>query len=151
MVKIIEYNNEYRKAVSDLIVSIFVEEFGFEHYRKDCANAEYNQYKESNGNCWIALDPQNNVIGSIALERKGLEEANLKIMYVHSDYRGKGVAQELYNALYDFAVENGLKKIFLGTYERLGRAIKFYEKNGFIEYPHETYTCDDKYFYVDVV
>lgn len=151
MVRIVEYNAEYKQAVSDLIVSIFVDEYGFDCYREDCANADYNKYKESKGNCWVALDPEGKVIGSIALEGKGLEEAYLKIMYVHNDYRGEGIAQKLYNVSYNFALENGFKRIFLGTYGRLGRAIAFYKKNGFIEYPHETYTFDDQYFYVDVV
>ena len=72
-------------------------------------------------------------------------------MYVHNEYRGQGVAQDLYNALYNFAIENGIRKIILGTYERLGREINFYKKNGFVEYEHNNYTYDDKYFYLDVV
>ena len=151
MAKIIEYSKEYGQAVRSLIVSIFVDEYGFENYRESCANAKYEKYKDTNGNCWIALDSYGEVIGSIALIGLGEAEANLEIMYVHNEYRGQGVAQDLYNALYNFAIENGIRKIILGTYERLGRAINFYKKNGFVEYEHNNYTYDDKYFYLDVV
>lgn len=129
MIRIVEYNNEYRQAVSDLIVSIFVDEYGFEHYREDCQNADYNKYKENNGNCWVALTPEGKVVGSIALEKSTDEEAYLKILYVNNDYRGEGIAQMLYDTLYQFAIEKGFKKIILGTYKRLDRAIKFYLKN----------------------
>lgn len=129
MIKIIEYTDAFKKEVSDLIVSIFVDEYGFEHYRESCQNADYNNYKKTNGNCWIALSSEGKVIGSIALEGKNSEEAYLKIMYVNNNYRGEGIAQKLYDILYQFAVDKGYKRIILGTYERLGRAIGFYLKN----------------------
>ena len=59
-------------------------------------------------------------------------------------------AQKLYDKLYEFARKKGYKRIILGTYERLGRAIGFYLKNGFTECPHETYTYDDVYYSVDI-
>ena len=150
MIKIIEYRDEFKKEVSDLIVSIFVDEYGFEHYRESCTNADYNKYKKTDGNCWIALSSDGKVIGSIALEGTGPDEAYLKIMYVNGNYRGEGIAQKLYDKLYEFARKKGYKRIILGTYERLGRAIGFYLKNGFTECPHETYTYDDVYYSVDI-
>lgn len=151
MINIVEYKNKHRQAVTDLIVSIFVEEYGFEHYRESCSKENYNQYKENNGNCWVALDENDTVVGCIALENNNGKEAHLKIMYVHNDFRGLGIAQKLFNELYNFAIEKNFEKIYLGTYERLGRAIGFYKKNGFKEYEHDQYTFDDKYFYLDVV
>ena len=71
-------------------------------------------------------------------------------MYVNGNYRGEGIAQKLYDKLYEFARKKGYKRIILGTYERLGRAIGFYLKNGFTECPHETYTYDDVYYSVDI-
>ena len=75
MIKIVEYRDEFKKEVSDLIVSIFVEEYGFEHYRESCQNADYNMYKKTDGNCWIALSSEGKVIGCIALEGKNSDEA----------------------------------------------------------------------------
>ena len=57
-----------------------------------------------------ALDVNGEVIGSIALIGLGEAEEKLEIMYINNEYRGQGVAQDLYNALYNFAIENGIRK-----------------------------------------
>lgn len=134
MYKIIEYNETYEKKVKDFITEIFIEEFEFEEYR-DAIKEEniFEEYFFNNGNFWIAIDNENNVIGTIgarALEEKILE---IKRVYVKKCCRGMGISQNLFNILENFAIDRGFESLFLGTYDKLERAIGFYYKNNFID------------------
>jgi ribosomal protein S18 acetylase RimI-like enzyme len=55
-------------------------------------------------------------------------------IYVSSPFQGKGVGQ----LLFDYAVEKGRSEefdwIWLGVWEKNLRAIKFYKRNGFVEF-----------------
>lgn len=150
MYQVIEYQEKYRKNVTELVISIFVEEFGFEHYRKNYETIDILSYIENGGKCWIALE-NDKVIGTILLVNNGDNTVELKMMYVNKEYRGKGISQNLFNIFLQYAIEQSYEKIFLGTYGRLERAIQFYKKNGFIEYEKEQYTYDDRYFYLDLI
>lgn len=134
MYKIIEYNDFYDEKVKDLITEVFIEEFEFEQYRETIKEENILvEYLSNGGNFWIAIDNENNVIGTIgakALENKTLE---VKRVYVKKDCRGKGISQKLYNILENFAIEKGFESLFLGTYDKLERAIGFYYKNNFID------------------
>ncbi len=133
MYKIKEYEDKYDKKVNSFIISIFVEEYGFEEYRKELEEQCYSEYMEQNGKLWIAIDEDENVVGTIAIKQHNENEAELKRLYVRKDYRGKGLSNELYENLIMQAKENNLKRIFLGTYEKLESAIKFYKKRGFTQ------------------
>ncbi len=134
MYKIVEYNEIYDTKVKDLITEIFIEEFEFEEYREAIKNENIGlEYLLGGGNFWIALDHNDNVIGTIgakALEEKILE---IKRVYVRKECRGMGISQKLFNILENFAIENGFESLFLGTYDKLERAIGFYYKNNFID------------------
>lgn len=133
MYKIKEYEDKYDKKVNSFIISIFVEEYGFEEYREELEEQCYSDYMQDNGKLWIAVDEDENVIGTIAIKQHNENEAELKRLYVRKDYRGKGLSDELYENLIMQAKENNLKRIFLGTYEKLESAIKFYKKRGFTQ------------------
>ena len=46
-------------------------------------------------------------------------------------------AKALLDVVYDYVKENDINKISLETYERFGRAVNFYIKNGFSETKRE--------------
>jgi len=54
-------------------------------------------------------------------------------IYVSSNYQGTGLAQKLFEHALSFAKENKLQKIWLGVWEHNPRAIRFYEKCGFVK------------------
>lgn len=149
MYKIIQYQDKYKKSITDLVISVFIEEFGFEHYREVYENIDIMKYIDDGGKCWIAVK-DNEVIGTILFINNGDNTAELKMMYVKKEYRGQELSQELFDIFIQYAIENNYEKIFLGTYDRLSRAIQFYKKNGFVEYKKEKYTYDDRYFYLDL-
>mgnify|MGYP000569821440 FL=1 len=128
MVNIRSYEESYNKAINDFIISIYVEEFGFEEHREEIEKYNNEIYKKSDGELWIALNEKNEIVGTIALLKHSDDNVELKKFYVRKDYRGQGVSKALYEKAMDMCKESGFKRIFLGTYERLETAIQFYIK-----------------------
>lgn len=64
------------------------------------------------------------------------DERSLEIerIYVLKQWQGKGVAKELFNKALDIAHNCKLEYIWLGVWEHNPRAIRFYEKNGFVAF-----------------
>ena len=119
MYRIVEYQEIFENKVKDLITEIFVEEFEFEEYR-DAIKAEniLEEYIFNGGNFWLAIDNDNNVIGTIG--GKALDERTLEIkrVYCKKDFRGMGISQKMFNVLETFAIEKGFESLFLGTYDK---------------------------------
>jgi len=136
MYEIIEYSKEYEYAAKKLIIDISVKEYGFKEFEKGFFECDYDKYKRSGGNFWIALDENKNVIGTMALE-KSESIGYLSGVYVHSEYRGTGISKKLLDLVIEFSKNNNIQSIILGTYEKYSRAIKFYEKNNFKKFKVE--------------
>lgn len=134
MYRIVEYNENYENQVKDLIVEIFVEEFEFEQYRDYVNRADFiKDFSLKGGNFWVAVDFDDNVIGTIGAKNHGENTLEIKNVYVKEEFRGFGISQNLLNVLERFAIENGFYNLFLGTYDKLERAIGFYKKNNYID------------------
>lgn len=122
------------RCVVDLILSIQSEEFGIaitEADQPDLAGiADF--YQSGQGNFWVAVAPNDAIVGTIGLRDIGGDLSALRKMFVHSDWRGRdGVAAKLLDALLRGAHEAGVRQIWLGTTDRFLAAHRFYEKHGF--------------------
>lgn len=132
MYKIVEYEKIYDDQVKDLITAVFIEEFDFEEYREAIKTEDINyEYQSKGGNFWVALDKDNKVIGTIGAKVLENNIIEVKRVYVKKECRGMGLSQKLYDILEQFAIDNGFEGLFLGTYDKLERAIGFYYKNNF--------------------
>lgn len=134
--RVVEYQDEYRQAVIDLILPIQQIEFKVPvtiHDQPDLNDISLF-YKKGNGNFWVALD-QNKIVGTIGLIDFGHDQVALRKMFVHRDHRGKekGIAQMLLDELKNWCKQKKVKNIFLGTIDTMHAAHRFYEKNGFTE------------------
>lgn len=127
------FEEKYNDLVNQFVISIFLEEFGFEQYRNVLENESNIKFQENGGDLWICFDDEGKIIGTVAVERFEENKMILKKMYVNKKYRGKGIAQELFDKVLEFCKENVVKEIVLGTFHELERAIQFYTKNGFEE------------------
>lgn len=89
-------------------------------------------YQKDGGQFWLAKH-QDEVVGTIALINCGGGVGTIRKMFVKKEFRGKEhqIAQKLFDALQEFALQNHINNLYLGTIERLQAAIRFYEKNGF--------------------
>jgi ribosomal protein S18 acetylase RimI-like enzyme len=66
--------------------------------------------------------------------------AEIQRFYVGEAWHGKGVAQSLMSACIDAILERGKKSAWLGVWEHNPRAIKFYQKFGFVEVGEHVFT-----------
>lgn len=148
MYKIERYKESYKTQIVEFITGILVEEFGFEKFRDKIKNTDFSD-NENKFN-WIAIDKDKKIIGTITLEVKDDSEAFLRKFYVSKEYRGSGLSKELFNTFLDFAKAKEYKKITLGTYENLNRAIAFYIKNGFKEIEKETENKMERHFCLEL-
>ena len=76
---------------------------------------------------------ERSIIATQALKKIDNETVRLKRMYVHPDYRGRGIAQKMLNQLVKFAKEQGYKKMLFSLYPVMKNARRFNKKNGFVE------------------
>ncbi len=89
----------------------------------------------TNSKCYyIALDG-NKIIGSTQLSpgRRRFAHTSEFAISVLKDYWGKGIAQKLFDKSLLWAKENGVRKINLEVRDDNLRAIRFYERNGFVK------------------
>ena len=149
MVEIVEFEKRYNNAINDFIISIYVEEFGFENHRCIIENEDNEIYINRGGNLWLAID-NNEIVGTIAVYKYNDEYMELKKLYVKEEYRGKGLSKELYNKVIEFCLKEKYKKVFLGTYEKMSSAINFYLKNGFKELEYAKKNDGAKFFELNI-
>jgi len=91
------------------------------------------------GGFWVAVDSQENVVGSIGLLRQTAECAVLRSFFIEPDWRGgaSGCARQLYAALVGFARAQGVRQVILDTPSVATRAPQFYRRAGFVQITHE--------------
>ena len=128
-----KFEDRYNDDVNNFIISVFVEEFGFEQFREGLKEQNNHKYIENGSNLWIALNENDDIVGTIALRKHNDTDAEIKKLYVRKDYRGIGLSKELYSKVMNEAKENDFNRIFLGTYDKLQSAILFYLKRGFTQ------------------
>lgn len=83
----------------------------------------------------------NEIIGYLKLnfgesqtELKDDKALEIERIYVINEFHGKKVGQILYDKAIEIAKEKKVNYVWLGVWENNERAIKFYKKNGFVEF-----------------
>lgn len=100
-----------------------------------CANSEFyfvEQNKEAIGYLKVNF-------GGSQTENKNENALEIERIYVIKDFHGKKVGNMLYRKALEIATAKKVNFIWLGVWENNFRAIKFYEKNGFVVF--------DKHFF----
>lgn len=133
MARIIEYSKKYEEKTKQLYTDVLIEEFEFELFRDEILNEDLEYYMQDGGKLWLAVDDEDTVIATIAINKKSDDTVILRKLYMNKEYRGTGLASKLFDNAIEFCKEHNYKKVFLNTYEKLGRAIGFYQKKGFKE------------------
>ena len=135
MFNIIEYCDLYKDKVFELILHIQCNEYGIAITKEQQPdlNSINEFYKCGHGNFWLALNEQQEVIGTIGLKDIGNNYLALRKMFVKKDFRGKdkNVSLSLLNTAKDWSHKNNINKIFLGTTDAFLAAHRFYETNNF--------------------
>ncbi|HEX8617769.1 MAG TPA: GNAT family N-acetyltransferase [Thermoanaerobaculia bacterium] len=82
----------------------------------------------------VLLVERDGVLLAYAHLRISENEVEIARFYVDRAHHGEGIAQELMQHAIDVARERGAKRVWLGVWERNPRAIRFYEKCGFVDF-----------------
>ena len=67
-------------------------------------------------------------------ELKDKDSIEIERIYVRGAFQGKKVGQLLYNVALTIAKQKKVNYMWLGVWEKNGKAINFYKKNGFLEF-----------------
>ena len=100
---------------------------------EDVKNIKDSYMIQSGSHFWVAVwrDKIVGMIGLFEKESYKLKIAELKRMYVSSEYRGKGVATKLLERAVHYARIHHYDRIFLDTTTAHKDAHRFYKKHGF--------------------
>lgn len=133
-------DNTYSNQLIDMILNIQQKEFNVPITIEDQPDLKQIEsfYTEAGGNFWGAfIDGQ--LVGSIALVKFDERAGAVRKMFVKKEFRGKelNIAQELLEVLILFCRKNGIDAIYLGTVNILKAAIRFYERNHFVQIEKE--------------
>lgn len=126
MIKIRKYQEKDKKSVKKLINSVLVEIF-----KKEGSLLEDLDNIQKNYSLFLVAEDNKKIVGTVALKNEGEGVGKLRRMYLQKEYRGRGIAQELFNNVLNYARKEKFSKIILTTYPKMKAAIKFYKKNGF--------------------
>lgn len=72
--------------------------------------------------------------GNAQTELQDDHALEIERIYVLQAYHGKQVGQQLYESAIRIARERALEYVWLGVWEKNARALRFYEKNGFLPF-----------------
>ena len=109
---------------------LWLEKIGFENFAEHYLNKDYN---DENLYIWY-IEKNGKIIATMMLKKVEESVGRIENVCCDIEHRGKGLANQLLAELFKFSIQTlNLKKLQLGTYESLERAIGFYTKNGFVE------------------
>lgn len=95
---------------------------------------QYNQLDEIQEA--IVVYDNHQAVGGGAIRRYDDENIELKRVFVHPEYQGKGIGSKLVSLLIEWAVELGYQKMILETGELLAESCAVYKKLGFEVIPN---------------
>lgn len=130
-----QYEDKYKNQVIALV--LFIQNYD---NKVDLSLADqpdlkdiYANYIEGGGGFWIALNHNDDVVGTIGLMKKKDGYGILKKFFVLWDYRGRnaGVSSGLYSKLLEQARRENIMHIVLDTPSACHRAHAFYHRMGY--------------------
>ncbi|MCM1126368.1 MAG: GNAT family N-acetyltransferase [Lachnospiraceae bacterium] len=132
---ITDYQEKYKEQIIQLILTIQNQEAGINlslDEQPDLRDIDFF-YTKNGGHFWLAVNEQDEVIGTIALMNKKGGVGILKKFFVRSDCRGQKIGLQLYSSLLNFCTHNNIKTLILDTPAVAAASHRFYERNGFVQ------------------
>ena len=116
-------------------------------YLEDAFSTEKlkDELTDQNSEFYIAI-LDGDVIGYLKINhgpsQTDLKDENaleIERIYVLKAFHGKKVGQRLFEKAMEISKQRGVGYVWLGVWEKNSRAIRFYEKNGFVEFDKHTF------------
>ena len=117
----------------------------------ECTDADLkdieHSYFEKGGTFYVLEEKDGSIVGAYGLYPVESRTCELRKMYLHRSYRGKGLGKLLLESALSEARRLGFRKIILETASALKEAIALYKSYGFVEYQpdHLSSRCDQAY------
>lgn len=137
--EIICYKDQYKDEIISLILNIQNREAGIHlplEEQPDLTDIK-TAYIKDGGCFWLALNEQDEIVGTIAVMKKEGGFGILKKFFVRADYRSQKVGFQLYLTLLDFCNQHNITSLLLDTPSVAKASHRFYEKNGFVKIQRE--------------
>ncbi|HSV98676.1 MAG TPA: GNAT family N-acetyltransferase [Sedimentisphaerales bacterium] len=141
--------NADRESVRNLVFTVLVE-YGLKP-DPGCTDADLDDIEQSylaRGGVFYVLQEQDGaIVGSYDLYPTESGVCELRKMYLHRDYRGKGLGRRLLEDALAHARQSDFRRITLETASVLKEAIGLYESYGFkpCKIDHLSCRCDQAY------
>jgi len=142
-------NNKDRDKIVSLVYGI-LKEYDLEA-DPECTDADLTDiehcYFEGGGTFYVLQEEDGSIVGAYGLYPVDRGRCELRKMYLHRAYRGKGLGRFLMESALSEARLLGFKSIVLETASVLKEAIALYKSYGFVEYQpeHLSSRCDQGY------
>jgi ribosomal protein S18 acetylase RimI-like enzyme len=156
---------QLKKATTDdlLTVQRLGRETFLESFADSTTEADMSKYLEDNfsehklktelsnpGSMFFVAWENNNPVGYLKInfgdaqtEQLGDFALEIERIYVKSSHQGKKVGQALYEQAIKVAGHQNHSYIWLGVWEKNARAIRFYEKQGFVAFDKHVFKIGD--------
>lgn len=142
-------NNEDCEKVTELVFSV-LREYNLKPdpacTDNDIKNIEQS-YFQRGGTFYVLEEKDGSIIGAYGLFPINDQTCELRKMYLHASYRGKGLGKMLLEDALSKARQIGFKRMTLETASVLKEAIGLYKSYGFTEYQpeHLSSRCDQAF------
>jgi len=107
----------------------------FEQYIATIIDGELRQllevFSEAKRSAFWVVEYEGEIVGSFGIESRGVNDTELRRMYLDKAYRGLGVAQRMLDCAEAEARTLGFTKMILSTAQIQKAADRFYRRNGF--------------------
>jgi len=146
--------NQDREKITGLVFEI-LREYGLspDLCSTDADLADVESHYHARGGIFEVLETADGaVVGSVGLYPIDRSTCELRKMYLHSSFRGKGLGRVLLEHALKRAKELGFSRVTLETASVLKEAIALYQSYGFRPYaPHHLAGRCDQAHYLDLV
>ena len=142
-------NNKDCQDIARLVYGI-LKEYGLKP-DPACTDADIKDIESSyfgrGGTFFVLEDEDGSIIGAYGLYPIGKKTCELRKMYLHKAYRGKGLGKFLLEDALSKARHLGFERMILETASVLKEAIALYKSYGFVRYDpsHMSSRCDQAY------
>jgi ribosomal protein S18 acetylase RimI-like enzyme len=147
------------EAIQKISTQTFIETFAdvntpenIANYITDSFNSEQLTAELNNANSQFYLATADNEIlgylkvnfGDAQTEMINKNALEVHRIYVSQAFHGKNVGQLLIDKVKEIAQQTGVDHIWLGVWEENHRALRFYTKNGFVEFDKHVFTLGNE-------
>jgi putative acetyltransferase len=144
-------NNKDRRKVTEMVFGVLKEY----NLKPDPAATDADikdieqSYFERGGTFYVLEEKDGSIIGAYGLYPIDKATCELRKMYLHRSYRGRGLGKLLLEEALSKARQLGFERITLETASVLKEAISLYKSYGFIEYEpeHMSSRCDQAFLF----